>query len=52
MQLLMVTQTAEGAKTLLGALETGVDGIVLDSNNLAEVPHPVSMSFQRHAATL
>jgi 3-dehydroquinate synthase class II len=48
----MVTQTAEGAKTLLGALETGVDGIVLDTNNLAEVPHPVSMSDELHAAPL
>lgn len=37
MQVMMVAHTAEEGRTLLGALETGVDGVVLNTDDVGEV---------------
>lgn len=37
LQLLMVASTAADARTLLGALEKGVDGVVLATDDVAQV---------------
>ena len=37
LQLMMAAGTAEEGRTLLGALELGVDGVVLCTEDLAEV---------------
>lgn len=36
-QLMMAAETAEEGRTLLGALEIGVDGVVMCTDNLPEV---------------
>ena len=44
LQLLMVASTAADARTLLGALEKGVDGVVLATDDVAQVCQPMPLS--------